>query len=438
MNRSPGAARPLSRRTLLAAALAATASGAALTGCASDASGAPGRTVRFLGPETPETFRPVIRGFEKAHPGLRVAYTAVPPAQLNDVLQLRLSAKDSAIDVYCVDQPRVPALSARGFLTDLSGVGRRARAAVTEEQYEISSWDGTLRSLPVWTSTQYLFYNADLLKQAGVGVPSADPAERWTWQRILDAGRRAMKRAGSEYALILEQTDAYYGLQPLVESLGGGSGITGGDMLSPAVTTDGWVRAMRWYHDLFADGLSPRGVTSFQLASFFTSGKVPFFVGGPWNLGSFAGLKEFAWGTAPQPYFEGGRPVTPTDSWSWGINPYSGRQEEGLKFMEYASLTTAGSLATVAASPLIPAHRAAFDAYAARLDEQATKSTEGVAAIMRHELEHTALSRPRSVGYTQFETVLASAFSDIRNGSPAEPRLAKASDELVRTWERLR
>ncbi|CAL9338253.1 ABC transporter substrate-binding protein [Streptomyces sp. enrichment culture] len=437
MNRSQGAARPFSRRTLLAAALAATASGAALTGCTADASG-DGRTVRFLGPETPETFRPVIRGFEQAHPGLRVAYTAVPPAQLNDVLQLRLSAKDSAIDVYCVDQPRVPALSARGFLTDLSGVGRRARAAVTTEQYEISSWNGTLRALPVWTSTQYLFYNADLLEKAGVGAPSADPAERWTWERILDAGRRAMQRAGCAYALILEQTDAYYGLQPLVESLGGGSGITGEDMLSPAVTTDGWVKAMRWYHDLFADGLSPRGVTSFQLASFFTSGKVPFFVGGPWNLGSFAGLKKFAWGTAPQPYFEGGRPVTPTDSWSWGVNPYSGRQEEGLKFMEYASLTTAGSLATVAASPLIPAHRAAFDAYAARLDEQATKSTEGVAAIMRHELEHTAVSRPRSVGYTQFETVLASAFSDIRNGSPAEPRLAKASDELVRTWERLR
>ncbi|MFJ5920639.1 ABC transporter substrate-binding protein [Streptomyces ardesiacus] len=437
MNRSPGAARPLSRRTLLAAALAA-APGVALTGCASDTSGDPGRTVRFLGPETPETFQPVIRGFEKAYPGLRVAYTAVPPAQLNDVLQLRLSAKDSAVDVYCVDQPRVPALSARGFLTDLNGVGRRARAAVTREQYEISSWDGTLRSLPVWTSTQYLFYNVDLLKKAGVGAPSADPAERWTWERLLDAGRRAMKRAGCAYALILEQTDAYYGLQPLVESLGGGSGVTGDDMLSPAVTTDGWTKAMRWYHDLFADGLSPRGVTSFQLASFFTAGKVPFFVGGPWNLGAFAGLKDLGWGTAPQPYFDGGRPVTPTDSWSWGVNPYSHRKDAGLKFMEYASLTTEGSLATVAASPLIPSHRAAFDAYAARLDEQATKSTEGVATIMRHELEHTAVSRPRSVGYTQFETVLASAFSDIRNGSPAEPRLAKASDELVRTWERLR
>lgn len=438
MNRAPGPLRPLSRRTLLGAALAA-ASGTALAGCSAGASadGSAG-TVRFLGPETAETFRPVIRGFEKAHPGLRVAYTAVPPAQLNDVLQLRLSAKDSAIDVYCVDQPRVPALSARGFLTDLTPVSGRARAVVTEEQYAISSWDGTLRSLPVWTSTQYLFYNADVLKKAGIKAPSAVPAERWTWERILDAGRRAMDRAGCDYALILEQTDAYYGLQPLVESLGGGSGITGDDMLTPAVTTPGWQQALRWYGKLFAGGLSPRGITSFQLSSLFTSGRVPFFVGGPWNLGAFAALKDLTWGTAPQPYFEGGRPVTPTDSWSWGVNPYSNRQDLGLKFMEYATLTTAGSLATVAASPLIPSHRTAFEQYAANLEKSATPATEGVAAIMRYELAHTAVSRPRSVGYTQFETVLASAFSDIRNGSPAEDRLIKASDELVRTWERLR
>ncbi|MFI5940865.1 extracellular solute-binding protein [Streptomyces uncialis] len=427
----------LSRRRLLGTALAA-ASGAVLAGCADDRP-AGGRTaVRFLGPETADTFRPAIQGFERAHPDLRVEYTPVPPAQLNDVLQLRLSAKDTAIDVYCVDQPRVPALTARGFLTDLRAVDGRARAAVTPEQYEISSWDGVLRCLPVWTSTQYLFYNADLLKKSGAAAPGADPADRWSWERILETGRRAMDRSGADYALLIEQTDAYYGIQPLAESLGGGPGITGDDMLTPAVTNRGWTEAMTWYGKLFADGLSPRGVSSFEMASLFTAGRAPFFVGGPWNLGAFASLKDFAWGTAPQPRFERGRAVTPTDSWSWGVNPHSGRADAALRFMEYASLTTEGSLATVAASPLIPSHRGAFDRYAADLDRTATRSTEGVAAIMRHELAETAVSRPRSIGYTQFETVMGSAFSDIRNGSPVRPRLAKASAELVRTWERLR
>lgn len=426
-----------SRRTLLSAALGA-ASAAALAGC-SGGRPADGRTaVRFLGPETPETFRAVIRGFERANPGLRIDYTAVPPDQLNDVLQLRLSAKDSAIDVYAVDQPRVPALTARGFLTDLDRVAARTRAAVTPEQFAVSSWQGKLRSLPIWTSTQYLFYNADLLTAAGIALPGAAPADRWSWERTKAAGRRAMDKAGADYALVLEQTDLYYGLQPLVESLHGGSGITGKDMLTPAVTTRGWVDALEWYRTLFADGSSPRGIPSYQLSALFTSGRVPFFVGGPWNLGAFASLKGFKWGTAPQPKFADGRAVTPTDSWSWGVNPYAEHPDAALRFMEYAALTTKGSLATVEASPLIPSNRKAFDAYAADLERKAEKSTAGVATIMRYELEHTAVSRPRSIGYTQFETVMGAAFSDIRNGSAVAPRLAKATGELVSTWERLR
>lgn len=427
-----------SRRQVLGAAVAAFA-GAALAGCSGEGSSDGRLAVRFLGPETPETFDPVIKGFRNAHRDLAVDYSSVPIAQLNDVLQLRLSAKDSAIDVYCVDQPRVPALTARGFLTDLQGpVARRARAAVTQPQYAVSSWEGKLRCLPVWTSTQYLFYNADLLRKAGVRPPGPRPEDRWTWEETTRAGRRAMDRAGADHGLILEQADTYYALQPLVESLHGGSGITGEEMLSPAVTTAGWVEAMTWYGKVHADGLSPRGVTTPQMLSLFTDGRVPFFVGGPWNLNVFAAMKGFTWGTAPQPQFAEGRAVTPTDSWSWGVNPFSGRQDEGLRFMEYASLTTAGNLASVEVAPLIPANREAFDRYAADLDRNATRSTEGVATIMRHELENTAVSRPRSIGYTQFESVMASAFSDIRNGSPAERRLAKASDELVRTWERLR
>ncbi|WP_250301429.1 extracellular solute-binding protein [Streptomyces sp. A 4/2] len=429
--------RPLSRRSLLGAALG-TVSAAALAGCSGGRPPDGATTVQFLGPEAAETFAPVIRGFELARPGLRIAYTPVPPDQLNDSLQLRLSAKDNAIDVYCVDQPRVPALTARGFLTDLTDIADRARPLVTPEQYDVSSWEGRLRSLPVWTSTQYLFYNADLLDKAGIARPGSVPKDRWSWEQTKAAGRRAMTRAGADYALLLEQTDLYYGLQPLVESLHGGSGITGGDMLTPAVTTQGWIDALTWYRTLFADGSSPRGMPSTQLSSLFTSGRVPFFVGGPWNLGAFASLKDFTWGTAPQPMFAHGRAVTPTDSWSWGVSPYAQHPDAARQFIEYAALTTEGSLATVAASPLIPSNRAAFGRYAAQLADDSTRSTEGVAEIMRYELAHTAVSRPRSIGYTQFESVMGSAFSDIRNGSDVEPRLAKASGELVRTWERLR
>ncbi|MEU0739740.1 extracellular solute-binding protein [Streptomyces sp. NPDC006134] len=436
----PSAGR-LSRRGLLGAALA-VAGGAALAGCSGGGTADGTASLRFLGPNTPESLRPLTDAFRAARPRARVAYTAIPPTQLSDVLQLRLTARDSAIDVYFADQPRVPALAARGFLTDLDaarpGTGARARAAVSEEQYGASSWDGRLWSLPLWTSTQYLFYNARLLAAAGVRAPGADPADRWTWEEVTEAGRRAQDRAGAVHALVLEQIQSYYCLQPLVEGLGGGSGITGDDMLTPAVTTDGWIRAMTWYGRLFADGLAPRAVTQAQTSSLFSTGKTAFFVGGPSKLNEFAAVRDLDWGVAPLPYFADGRPVTPTGSWSLGVNPYSARPDEARRFVEFASLDPEGNLASVAVSPLIPANRAAFDRYTADLERHATRATEGVPRIMRHELAHTAVSRPRSIGYTQFETVMGSAFSDIRNGSPAEARLADAADELVRTWERLR
>ncbi|MEJ1199379.1 MULTISPECIES: extracellular solute-binding protein [unclassified Streptomyces] len=432
----------LSRRGLLGAALAA-AGGAALTGCSGRGGTADGGTaLRFLGPNTAESLRPLTDAYRTARPRSRVDYTAIPPTQLSDVLQLRLTAKDTAIDVYFADQPRVPALAARGFLTDLGatrhGTDARARAAVSEEQYTASSWDGHLWSLPLWTSTQYLFHNTRLLNAAGVRPPHPDPADRWTWEEVTEAGRRTQDRTGAQYALVLEQIQSYYCLQPLVEGLGGGSGITGDDMLAPAVTTDGWVRAMTWYGRLFADGLAPRAVTQAQTSSLFSTGKAAFFVGGPSKLSEFAAVKGLDWGVAPLPYFADGRPVTPTGSWSIGVNPYSLNAEEAGRFTEFASLDPEGNLASVAVSPLIPANREAFDRYTADLERHATRATEGVPRIMRHELAHTAVSRPRSIGYTQFETVMGSAFSDIRNGSPADSRLADAADELVRTWERLR
>ncbi|MFJ2134727.1 extracellular solute-binding protein [Streptomyces sp. NPDC087845] len=166
-----------SRRTVLGAALGAS-SAAALAGC-SGGRPADGRTaVRFLGPETPKTFRAVIRGSERADSDLRIDSAPVPPDRLGDALQLRLSAKDDAIDVYAVDQPRVPALTARGFLTDLTPIADRARAAVTSGQYGAGSLQGKIRSLPIRTSTQYLFRDADLLTKAGTPLPGAASADR--------------------------------------------------------------------------------------------------------------------------------------------------------------------------------------------------------------------------------------------------------------------
>lgn len=428
----------------LALVTAVTASLLVVAGCSSPAvdtsTGSDGDgtgTVNFLGPEDPKTFAPVISAFEEKNPDITVEYTQVPFDQYASTLQQRLAATDDTIDVFAVDQPNLAQIAAQGFLVDLSSLKDQAKQATSPAQFEINLYDDKMYALSIWNSTQMLFYNKDILDKAGISAPSADPAQRWTWEETADAGRTA-QAAGVESGLLLEQVEAYYQLQPLIESAGGGSGISGDDMLTVNVTDDGWQKAMDWYADSFASGLSPRGVGGFQTSAVFTDQKVAFFVGGPWDVGGFSANATFNWGVAPQPYFAGGKQVTPTGSWSWGINTASKNKAAAQKFLEFAALDAAGNLATTEATTIIPANTEAAAQYLPNLEAVGGANSAGVADLITHEITETAVARPVSVGYVQFESLINKAFGDIRNGAAVSDRLSQAQSQIEDAWKQLR
>jgi ABC-type glycerol-3-phosphate transport system substrate-binding protein len=430
----------MKRSIALLTGVAATA--LVLSGC-SASSGDPAAseeasgTVQFLGPEDPKTFAPVIEAFEAEHPDITIEYSQVPFDQYATTLQQRLSAKDETIDVFAVDQPNLAQIAAQGFLEDISDLEDAAKAATSAAQYDINIYDGKMYGLSIWNSTQMLFYNKDVLSAAGIEAPSSDPSDRWTWEQLEEAGRAA-QAAGSEYGFLLEQVEAYYQLQPLMESLGGGSGITGDEMLTADVTNEGWTTAMQWYAESFESGVSPRGVGGFQTGPMFIDQKLPFFVGGPWDVGNFAANASFNWGVAPQPYFEGGDAVTPTGSWSWGINTASKNKAAAKEFLEFAALDAAGNLATTAATTIIPANSDAAAEYLPGLEELGGENSAGVADLITYEVENTAVARPVSVGYVQFESLINKAFADIRNGSDVSDRLAQAQEQIEDAWSQLK
>lgn len=423
-------------RQRVLSSVAGVASLALLAACSSGSGGGDGGAVQFLGPEDPAFFEPLIEAFEAAHEGYTVEYTQVPFDQYNSTVQQRLSAEDETIDVYAVDQPRVPWLAAQGLLEDLSELEEEARAATTEGQYSTGIHEGKLWALPVWNSTQLMFVNQDALADADIDGPSTDPDERWTWEQTVEAGEAAQE-AGTEWGLLLEQTDYYYQLQPLAESLGGGSGVVGDDMLDQDVSNAEWVRAMEWFGATFEDGLSPRGVGTFETSPLFSSGDVAFFVGGPWDLGEFA-ESDVDWTVAPMPYFEGGQAVTPSGSWSWGVNPASQNKDAARAFLEYAALNTEGNLASTERQTIIPANIEAAAEYLPRVDTLAGDRSEGAADLITHEVQNTGVVRPVTVGYAQFEEVMNTAFADIRNGSDPTSRLEQAGEQLEDAWAPLR
>lgn len=417
------------RRILAAAAIAgALVSGSPL---------AQQSTVNFLGSAPDAVFAPVIKAFMAANPSITVKYQSVPFEDLNAAIEARIGQNDSSIDVFQADSPRIPAFAQRGYMRDLGALRARIEAAVpSRSEIEQVSHGGKIYAFPMWTSTQLLFYNRDLLAKAGIPEPKGAPAQRLTWEEVVELARKA-KASGAKWGLMFQQPDRYYQLQPLFESAGAGSGLSGENLLKPSIAGAEWVKTAQWYGDLFKSGIAPRGVTPNQTNDLFANGELAFFVAGPWAIGRLEQAKTLNYGVAPVPYFKGGKPVTPSGGFGLAVSSRAANAQAAMTFLEFATLTTEGATETVRVNPLIPVQKGAYEGYVGRFGAL-TPKVGPITSIMDFEMRETAVLRPRSVGYVAFETVMLRVFSDIRNGSDAKTSLQEAQDQLTAAFARIR
>ncbi len=415
-------------------ALAVTATGLGLmTTSITPAVAAPITTISYIGTDQPSQVKPLIDAFQKRYPNIKVTYKQIPFDQYDNTVAQRIGTKTTSVDVFAVDQPNVAQYAAKGYLTDLSRLKTEASRALSPAMYKVNLFRDKLWSLSITNSTQMLFYNKDMLDKAGIAYPSQDPTKRITWEELADNSKKIVDAKVADYGFLLEQVENYYQIQALVESAGGGSGITGKDMLTPNIQNAGWLKAMRFYQDSFKNGLQPKGVGGFDTGPMFTSGKMAYFLGGPWDIFIFSG-SNINWGVAAHPYFAGGKAVTPTGSWSLGVNSASKKKEAAITFVKFASLTEAGNLAVAKGIGSIPAHKTAVPKYLVTLDAVAGAKSAGVSKLLTHEVSKTAVPRPATVGFVQFNDILNKAFGDIRNGSDIATRLKQASASLGEAW----
>jgi multiple sugar transport system substrate-binding protein len=181
--------------------------------------------------------------------------------------------------------------------------------------------------------------------------------------------------------------------------------------------------------------VAPRGINPEQTPSLFASGNTAFFAGGPWNAAAFDKDKAVDYGVAPFPRFAQGKPATSTDSWSTGISPFAKHKDAAKKFLAYMTIDPTGATQTI--SNNIPVQKQAFQQYVSDLKAKGPRYGQ-IAGIVQQALATTSVSRPVSVGYVDFESVMNKAFADIRNGTDPATRLNQAADELNRTLAKYR
>lgn len=281
---------------------------------------------------------------------------------------------------------------------------------------EQNTYQDRLYALSIIDSTVVLFYNKDVLKAAGVSVPT-DIDDAWTWDELKTVATGLTQKVG---------TVTRYGLQIAGDA---------GEWLSYAFTplwTDGVIDAEGKVTTGYLNGdagveagaylrslVTDRAVYTSAAGTDF-SAKTPLAamaLAGTQNISEYIALGDDMcdWGVTFYPAGENGIDA-PCGGWTLGITSSCAEEKRvaASEFIKYlTSAESCESCARATASP--PSRTALYDT----MPEYSDPSNEyyPVYSVIKEQILSSAQLRPKTVGYDVFSTQMSNALHDIIYGT---------------------
>ncbi|QTL99699.1 extracellular solute-binding protein [Iocasia frigidifontis] len=160
-----------------------------------------GETIRMISMKqagwTPEEYDQIIQEFKNQNPDVDVELTLVGYDALHDKLITSISSSNPAYDVVLVDDIWVPQFAAAGWLMDVTDkITDNMKEEVYDKAWQIVAYNGREWGLPWLLDQKYLFYNAKLLKEAGIKEPPT------TWEELAEQAKIIKEKGIVEYPII--------------------------------------------------------------------------------------------------------------------------------------------------------------------------------------------------------------------------------------------
>ncbi len=413
-------AHPLPRRLVLTA----LATAASMGGGHAKAQATQLATIWMGWPE--QHVRPLFEMFSQAHPEIDPVVTPIPFDNLLQALEVQLGARTPLPDIYMADGSLTASYAVRGHALDLTSVFGPEQDRFTAAGWDQGTWRNRLYTAPLHTSSPLLYINRRLFAAAGIDIPAADPAQRLTWEQTVEIGRRLTDRSRDTWGLVIEQSARPYQILPIMQSHGATVISEDGLSVTGHIDSPRFVEAAQFYADLFnRHAISPKGVFDLALArEVFTSGRAGMLIAGTWALDLFDRVQGLDYVAVPHPSFAAGRPVTCTGSWHIALNPRSRNRDQQLTLLRYfMSPGLQQAWFRLRTNP--PVLKATYETMPEVFSSPAWR-------IVLHELNTTAVPRPRTPGFREYEDVLHTAFRDIQGGAEVAPRLQRATRDIDR------
>lgn len=381
---------------------------------------------------------PIVEKFE-AETGATVNVELYSHADYLEMLQVRLEAGSDDYDVIGIDVPLVASYAVKDWVAPVDEYfSEEEKQQFSPSALEAGSWDGKFYAPAMNSSSQLLWYNKDLLDEAGVTVPESDVENRLTWDQVVDMAKQTLAVVDPDGSkgiagLTFGQVSRTYQMNQLPNSMGGKNIGDDGYTAQGVVNDDAWVESATWYQKLYEDGVSLRGISADDAGDFFRAGKVVFIIDGSWMASTCEREGWTGYGFAPVPAFSGheGEVGTPTGSWHFGIPKNAKNKELAAEFIKYMSVGE-GNTMWLNSNGDVPATKAGAEMIMESADAQEYMK------IAAYESANTAVPRALTPGYTEYDTIIQNTWEDIKNGSDVKESLDNAAEKIEKAMEKFK
>lgn len=205
--------------------------------------------------------------FENLNPGVKIKITDLTWANGHDKLVISFAAKRPP-DIMELGSDWVAEFSSNGLLAEFE-------SELPENYVSPAKWDGRLYALPWLLDTRIMYFNLDLLRKAGVAIPT-------DWVELLSACGKIDRSDDDIFGFgcnSAEKHRLYKKFLPFLWSNGGQ--VISEDGRRSELGSEPAIKALEFYLQLCDCGLIE---SQRRLEEYFCEGKIGFVVSGGWLL----------------------------------------------------------------------------------------------------------------------------------------------------------
>lgn len=379
----------------------------------------------------------VAKEFEAANPNIKIEMTYVPYENVHDKFVTGMATTPPAYDVVMVDVVWYDEWVKAGYLADLtSKVTPDMKSKIFPTAWNVVTRNGKAYGLPWLLDTKYLFYNKDILKQAGFDKPPA------TWEELVLQAKAIKDKGLVEFPIVWSWKQAEAAICDFTALLYGNGGKFLDESGKPVFNDEKGVATLSWMKQTIDDGLTnPASVSDLEgdVVNVFNSGKAAFalnwlFMYDGSNFDSSVSQVVGNVGITTIPVFEsmaGSLKSASVDGSSgFSIAATSKNVDAAYKYVEFL---TSESVQMKYSSKQLPIWTTAYEGDNLKTLEAATRSNPITVPAFKEQFAYAVL-RPNIPYYMEGSTALQLALQEALTGakSPKE-----ALDAVAAKWTEL-